>query len=261
MSGKVALVTGATSGLGREFARELAKRGHDLIITGRRRNEIQKVAAEIRAQHNVDVKVIIAELSSTRDVSRVVAAIKRTDNLAFLVNNAGYGIWRTFHEDALDNELRQLEVHVTTPLRLVHAAVPGMIKRGEGSIVNVCSLAAFAPLPSSGLYSGTKSFLHVFTETLHMEVAGHNINVQSLCPGFTRTDFQARLGVKGRLKASGFVRWMEAEDVVRISLRRLGRGVLCIPGLWNRILWVVLGLIPRSLYFRAVGRVSQRMRR
>ena len=259
MSEKVALVTGATSGLGREFARQLAMRKYDLVITGRRRNEIQRVAAEIRARSKVAVKVIIAELSRANDVAKVVTAIRKTDNLAFVVNNAGYGIWNTFHRDGLDNELRQLEVHVVTPLRIIHAALPSMTRRGEGSIVNVCSLAAFAPLPGSGLYSCTKSFLHVFTETLHMEVAGRNIRVQSLCPGFTHTDFQARLGVKERLKSMGLVRWMEPDEVVRISLQRLGKSVRCVPGLWNKILLAVMSRVPRALYFRLAGRILQTM--
>jgi short-subunit dehydrogenase len=261
MSEKVALVTGATSGLGREFARQLAMRGYDLIITGRRRNEIQKVAAEIRTQYKVGVKVIIAELSRASDVAKVVSAIRKTDSLAFLVNNAGYGISKSFHTDELDNELRQLEVHVTTPLRLIHAALPNMTRRREGSIINVCSMAVFAPLPASGLHSCTKSLLHVLTETLHMEVAGCNIRVQSLCPGFTHTDFHARLGMKERLKSMGFIRWMEPEDVVRISLQRLGKSVRCVPGFWNRILLAFMSLVPRGLYFRAAGRVVQHLKR
>jgi uncharacterized protein len=260
MNEKVALITGATSGFGKEFALQLAMRRYDLIVTGRRKNEIQKVAADLKARYKVDVKVIVAELSKEKDVQKVVDAIEKEDRIAFLVNNAGYGIGKSFLDDDLDNELAQLEVHVTTPLRLIHAAVPRMIARREGVIINVCSMAAFAPLPATGLYAGTKSFLHVFSETLHMEVARYNIKVQSLCPGFTHTDFARRLGAKERPKNRGFIRWMEADDVVRISLARLGKGVRCVPGGWNKLLMAVMGAIPRRTYFRLMQGISRQMR-
>jgi uncharacterized protein len=260
MSAKVALITGATSGFGKEFAEQLAMRKYDLIITGRRKAEIQKVASDLKARYKVGVKVIIAELSKASDVQKVVAAVEKEDRIDFLINNAGYGIGKSFVQDDLDNELAQLEVHVTTPLRLIHAAVPKMIAQKHGVIINVCSMAAFAPLPFTGLYPGTKSFLHVFSEALHMEVRQHNITVQSLCPGFTHTDFAKKLGAKERPKNRGLMRWMEADDVVRISLKRLGKGVRCVPGALNKLLMVLMSVMPRSVYFRFMGGISRQMR-
>jgi hypothetical protein len=255
---KTALITGATSGIGRAFAEEYAKRGYDLILTGRRAPEIRKVAAGLSRRYGVEAKAVIAELAREKDVAKLEAVARKEKEIDVLVNNAGFGSRNEFLDDGADRSAAMVSVHILAPIRLIREIAPRMIARGKGTIINVASMAAFLPLPGSGLYSATKAFLHSFSESLFLDAARHGVKVQSLCPGLTHTDFHRKLGMSGDMRSRGFLRWMDAEEVVRESLLALKRNTpLCIPGFWNKVVFRVITLVPRRLYYPLVGRVSR----
>jgi hypothetical protein len=246
---RTALVTGATSGIGRAFADRLARDGFDLILTGRRRALLQSLAARIRGEHAVTVTPVIAELSSQEDLAALVRRIHRLPRLDVLVSNAGFGIGLPFAEAPVDRQAAMVEVHVSATVRLVHAALAHMRRRGSGSIILVASMAAFLPLPRSAVYCGTKAFLHTFARALAIECRGTGIRVQSLCPGLVDTDFHARNRRRPRPAGKGLVRWTTPERVVVASMRDLSRGrLLCIPGFWNRVGYLLVRLMPSNLY-------------
>ncbi|UCE34237.1 MAG: SDR family NAD(P)-dependent oxidoreductase, partial [Deltaproteobacteria bacterium] len=176
-----ALITGATSGIGEAFARRLAPQGYDLIITGRRKEKINRLAHDLTQTCAVDVEAIISELSNPGDVDALAQKVRDTENLDILINNAGFTTKSYFLHEDLEGQLNMVQVHVLTPMKLTYAALPNMIARGKGAIINVSSLGAFTPFPTTATYSGTKAFLALFTESLHMELAGTNVKVQALC--------------------------------------------------------------------------------
>ena len=248
---KTALITGATSGIGRTFAGRFASMGYDLIITGRRKKIIDDTAREISKRYGVTVTVVIAELSEEAGIRKVLAAIKKARTIDALVNNAGYGIDGIFIERKIQDHIDMITVHVNAALRLIHASLPGMISREEGIIINVSSLGAWTPGPINGIYGGTKAFLNIFTESLHTEVRKYGIKVQALCPGFTVTDFHKQMGVEEKIRNIRFFHWMKPEDVVNTSMKCLKKGkILCLPGIPNRLIRFAVGLIPRRLYYR-----------
>ena len=247
------LVTGATSGIGEAYARELSRRGFRLILTGRREAELRAVAHAIGPER---VELRLLELSDNAALDALVEAC-RGRQIDVLVNNAGFGIDKPFLRSAFADDQRMERVHVAAPMRLIHALGRGMVDRGKGAIVNVASLAAFMPLPRSASYSATKAFLRTFSESLAMELRHTGVRVQVLCPGFTRTHFHAALHIPEReLRNRLIVRWMSAEAVVRASIRALTADrVVCVPGFWNRVLRRVVPAIPRRLFYAAASRI------
>jgi short-subunit dehydrogenase len=246
---RVALVTGATSGIGKAFAFHLAADGCDLILTGRRTEVITAVAAEIRAAHGVSVEVVIADFAHEQDIVRVEQRIRAMAQLDLLVNNAGYGVEGSFVDGPVEDSLTMNRVHMDTPVRFCKAALAGMLKRGNGDIINVSSVAAFTPTPSMAAYGATKAYVNSFSEALAGSLRGTGIRVQALCPGFTKTDFHLRMGyTKAYWRNRGIIRWMEPEEVVRVSLRSLGNGrVICIPGFWNHVVLLAARTMPKWL--------------
>jgi short-subunit dehydrogenase len=231
--------------------------GYDLILTGRRKPLIESFAADLARKHGVQASVIIAELSEEAGVNKVAKAIAGSDRLAVLVNNAGYGIDGHFIQRKIGDHLALASVLVFAPLRFVHAALPGMIRRREGVIINVSSLGAWAPAPINGVYGGAKAFINVFTESLHMEVRQHGIRVQALCPGFTATDFHRQMGVEKEMRERRMSYWMKPDDVVAYSMKCLERGqVVCIPGLVNRMLRFIATVVPRRFYYRVTEKMG-----
>ncbi|MEF9959597.1 MAG: SDR family oxidoreductase [Niameybacter sp.] len=257
---KTALITGATSGIGRAYASALAARGYHLILTGRRRQVLEEVAHTLSQTYHVLVTVCIVDFKDTLSFNRFVNFVKTQDTLEILVNNAGYGLEKSFLEDALDTQLEMLQVHVIASITLCHI-VANQLKasKRKGAIINVCSLAAFTPLPSSGMYCGTKHFLIQFSESLAMELIPYGIRVQALCPGFVHTDFHSRLAIpKEACKNIGIVTWMGAEEVVYASLQGLHRNqVFLIPGFLNQVCYQLLKGMPRQIYFKIVSRYNR----
>jgi len=186
---KTAVITGATSGIGAEFAKRIAQRGYDLIVTGRRMDVIKKMASALSGEFGVSVEVIKAELSDKKDLEGLIRHIKKLDSVEFLVNNAGFGTYDYFWKESIEEQARMVAVHVTAAMKLVHAALPAMIQRGRGFIINLSSLGSFLPLKVNAVYGGSKAFLNIFSESLQMELADTGIRVQAQCPGFNQNGF------------------------------------------------------------------------
>ncbi len=245
-----ALITGASAGLGTEYARRLAAAGTSLVLTARRADRLEELARELRTEHGVPVDVVPADLSTDEGIGRVGRILAEDPALDLLVNNAGYGGRTGFARGEVADHLAMSRVHVEATVRLAHAALPGMIARGRGAIINVASVAAFSPF-SGAMYSGTKSFLVLFSENLQGELRGKGIAVQALCPGLTHTEFHAVAG----MDLSGIPRmfWRTADYVVRVSLRRLGGRVVCLPGWENKTVAFLMRCPLTAAGVRAVG--------
>ncbi|MGC9356727.1 MAG: SDR family NAD(P)-dependent oxidoreductase, partial [Anaerolineae bacterium] len=230
-----ALVTGASSGIGAEYARQLASRGFDVILLARRESRLRALAEELETRHGVRTEVLVADLANLDDIERVVERIETLDDLEILVNNAGFGIAGDFTEVDASAHVDMVHVHVVASMRFAHAALPRMLARDRGAIVNVSSLMAYYPLPEHVSYSGTKADLKSFTEALYQEVMGTGVRVQVLCPGFTRTEMQEKGGITDGI-VPGFA-WLSAEYVVEQALRDLERGeMISIPGFGYKVL-------------------------
>jgi short-subunit dehydrogenase len=248
----LAFITGASSGIGAEFARRLAAEGYDLFLAARREKLLMDLCAELEEKHGVKAEYATAELSCLDEVKALEERIRGMGNLEILVNNAGYARNAVFHEDEIDPQIDVLTVHDTVPLRLTHAALPVMLERRKGYIINVSSVAAFIINPESLTYSATKAFLLNASESLAVELAGTGVKVQALCPGFTRTDFHAKLGWPDDAPIYK-KKFMTAEAVVDYSLKcRNRKKVVCIPGFKNRFLVFLIKLIPRRLFYRLI---------
>ncbi len=233
MTRHVALVTGASSGIGAVFARKLSARGFDLILVARRRERLERLASELEG-----AEVLVADLSIDADLRRVEERIAAEPNLGFLVNNAGFGSQGRFWETGLEVQERMHRLHVIATLRLTHAALGVMLPRARGSIINVSSVAGFLHNPFSVSYGATKAWINSFTEALYVELksVGSAIRIQALCPGFTLSEFHDVLGIDRSVIPGSL--WMSAEYVVETSLRSLEKDkVIVIPG-W-RYRWFV----------------------
>ena len=244
-----ALITGATAGIGASYANLLAKEGFDLILGARDLPRLNKVAKELSKRFGVKTQCIKADLTKPSQLAKVekrVADLKKPIDV--LVNNAGFGIKDSFTVSNLDKEQELLDVLVTAPMRLTHAVLPVMVKRNTGIIVNVSSVASFI---AGGTYSASKSYLTVFSESLHTELRGTNVKISALCPGFTRTEFHAR----GRMKMTALPKfmWLNSDELVSKSWKYAkANRVICIPGWQYKILSAIARNAPRPIV-RKVG--------
>ena len=253
-----ALVTGASTGIGAAFAKRLARDGFDLIVVARDRKRLESLAESLDELHGTKVEVLPADLTAPSELREVEKRVAKEAALEMLVNNAGFGTVGAFAKLDVDREEEEVRLNVVALLRLTRAALPGMIERGRGTIINVSSLAAFQPVAANATYAATKSFVNTFTESLHEELRGTGVQVQVLCPGFTRTEFQKRAGI-GTSGLPAFA-WMSAEDVVTASMAGVQNGdLICIPGFSNRLMAAAVRASPRSLVRRAVGMGAARM--
>lgn len=240
------VITGASSGIGAAYARRFAKEGYDLILIARREELLVKLCEELRNQ-GINTEYMIIDLAKEEELMIVEELIKNIDNLEILVNNAGFGgKKRIFYEIPIVDHINMLQVHNIAPLKLIYAVIPGMLKRGKGSIINVSSIASLSPSPII-MYSTTKNFLNYLSESLDILLRKKGIKIQVLCPGFTITDFHKRLGYESddpiyRRK------FMTAEKVVEASLRTLKkRKIYCIPGFRNKLLSFFLRILPKCI--------------
>lgn len=254
---RTALVTGASSGIGLAFAKRLARDGYRLILVARRADRLEALAKEFGQRHGAGFEVFPADLTRPEELLAVEDRIVGDPTLDLLVNNAGFGTVGRFAELEPEGEESEIRLNVLAVVRLARAALPGMLARGRGAIVNVSSMAGFGPSPYMATYAATKAFVNTFTEGLHEELAGTGVKVQALCPGFTRTEFQAVAGANTD-DIPGFA-WQEPDDVVAASLDGLEKGTLVVvPGLANQALSTVTSALPRSLTRRVLGFAMKR---
>lgn len=232
----IALITGASSGIGAEFAKQLAARGYDLILVARRGDRLRQLAAALPAE----CEALPADLSDGHDVGRVAERLRHESRLEMLVNNAGFGTKGRFWEADLETQRGMHALHVNATVDLTHAALANMVARGRGAVINVASVAAFSRSQSNVSYCATKAWMLAFTEGLALELRGGGsaVRVQALCPGFTYSEFHDTMGVSRERIPRAL--WMSAGDVVEESLRGLDADrVVVIPG-WKYRLFVSL---------------------
>jgi short-subunit dehydrogenase len=247
---RTALVTGATAGIGHEFAVQLAARGDDLVLVARDESRLTRVADELRTAYGVAVEVLPADLGDPAQLARVEERVADRDRrVDLLVNNAGFGLKHRFLDNDIGLEHGMLDVLVTAVLRLTHAALGPMTERGHGQVVNVSSVAAFLP---RGTYSAAKAWVNSFSAWAHQEYAGRGVTVMALCPGFTRTEFHQRMEVS-RGSAPGFL-WLDVERLVREGLEDLDKGkAMSIPSKRYKAIARLARIAPPALLQRAQG--------
>lgn len=238
----VALITGASAGLGAEFARQLAARGFDLVLVARRADRLAALAQTLTAAHGIRCETLAADLGDEAGVMQVETFLRTCENLAVLVNNAGFATTGKFVKADPVRQQEMVYLHTMAPMRLTQAALPSMKARTYGAVINVSSVAAYIRLRGNVNYSATKAYLNAFSEVLDYELRGTGVYVQALCPGFTRTEFHSTPDQQGfdPNQYPTFM-WATADDVVRQSLAAIGNGqVVFVPGMLYRVLMLFL---------------------
>ncbi|WP_341957204.1 SDR family NAD(P)-dependent oxidoreductase [Microbacterium sp. LWH13-1.2] len=240
-----ALITGASAGLGVEFARQLARRRADLVLVARSTDALESVAAELRSEYGIAVEILVADLSEAADVRRVADRLgDASDPVDLLINNAGFGLPLQFADNDIDDEVRHLRVHVEASMRLMHAALGSMRGRG-GRIINVASVAGFI---SRSTYSACKSWLIGFSRWANVEYAADRVSVTAVCPGFTHTTFHERMGLAPGHEGVPAFMWLDARDVVREGLRDAARGkAVSVPSLRYKAIVAIASVLPSSV--------------
>jgi short-subunit dehydrogenase len=250
-----ALVTGASAGIGAAFARELAARGESLVLTARRADRLDALAAELKSRHAVDVQCIPCDLADSKAPLFLHDEIARR-NLAIgtLINNAGYGVTGTFLSRPWSTHAEFIQVMMTAPTELCHRFLPGMRERSQGRIVNVASLAGLIPAPAGHtLYAASKAYLIRFSQALGLENRAHGVKVCALCPGFTYSEFHDVNGAREQVKGMPAWLWMDAEPVVRDALDAVDRGeIVRVSGAVNRTIKRLFKLLPDRLALRLI---------
>lgn len=255
----LALVTGATTGIGLELARLLARDGHPLVLVARTATALQEVAVELESLGSTGVTTVAADLSRDGGVDRVMQALAGRP-VDVLINNAGHGGAGDFAESDEAVVLSMLRLNIEALTLLTRRLLPGMIARGRGRILNLGSLAGFLPGPWHAIYYSTKAYVLSFSEALAQETAGTGVTVTVLCPGPVRTPFHARAGM-GNRGASGLLATMDADAVALAGYRAMMAGdPLVVPGLGSKMITLLVRLLPRRLVARLAGKVQRRRR-
>jgi len=254
--GPLALVTGASSGIGASWARALSAGGYALILVGRNEEKLRAV------QRDTGGEILLADLDTEAGLAAVETRVLAEERLDFLVNNAGFGTIGKLWEADAAGQIAMHKVHVMATLQLTLAALPRMVRRDRGSIVNVSSVSAWLQASGAVSYSATKAWMNSFTEGLWIELksAGSKVRVQALCPGFTRSDFHQTVGMDTRNIPE--VLWSSAEDVVAASLRGLAHeDVIVVPG-WRYQAWIgIQRFLPRPVLHAISARSEKAFRK
>jgi len=244
------LITGASSGIGAQFARSYARRGHNLVLVARRLDRLEALAAELRERHSINVLPFAADLGKRESVHELLVYLKLSGiSPDGLINNAGYSLAHTFAATTVQQQLDFIEVCVTTPTLLAHELLDHMLAQGFGRIINVSSMVAFSPGASGHtLYPAAKSYMLKFSRSLAAEVAGKGVKVTALCPGSTESEFQHSNGMDAVLKThpARFVQTAEAVVDAAIRANEAGREVI-VTGLLNKLAVAAMTLLPDGL--------------
>jgi uncharacterized protein len=245
-----ALITGATAGIGRSIARQLAGHGHDVVLVARDGRRLDELAAEIRRQFRVDTEVLAADLTDLAASNAVEDRLADRDRpVEWLVNNAGFGVKEPFDASDLAAEQAMLDVLVQAPMRLTHAALPGMLERGRGRVLIVSSVTSFL---AGGSYSAAKAWTTVFAESLSARYRSTGVHVTALCPGFTRTEFHARAEMAVDRVPDWL--WLDADDVAEAGLVACAEGrAIAVPGAVYKGIHGLTQVLPRPMVRRLTG--------
>lgn len=262
--GKWALITGASAGIGAAFAKELARQGANIALTARRRDRLDALAAELKRDYAIEARVIPADLADPTAPETVFAALARDSiPVDILVNNAGVGLPGYYTDCDWNAHRAFVELMVTAYAHFVRLALPGMIERGYGRIIQVSSVAGLVP-GSAGhtLYGAAKAFVVSFAQSLAAECEGTGVNSSAVCPGFTYSEFHDVAGTRGLVSKLPKYMFMKAEPVVQGAIRAVERGhVVYVPGPWNKfVVWLATSL-PRPWAAAMVKRQSARFRK
>jgi short-subunit dehydrogenase len=242
-----ALVTGATAGIGESFSRLLATNRYNLVLVARDLPRLQERAQALEEKFGVKTHVIQADLATNEGCQKIEQYISE-NQIDVLINNAGFGTSKAFTMSTLEIEQQMMDVLVRTPMRLMHVALPLMKQRNNGVIINVSSVAGYI---AGGSYSASKSYLTVLSESLHTELAGTNVRISALCPGFTRTEFHQR--GKMSMKALPNFMWLTSDYLVEQAWKDALKGeAVSVPGWQYKLLLFIVHAVPRSIV-RKVG--------
>jgi short-subunit dehydrogenase len=253
----LAVVTGASDGLGKEFARQLAAEGYNLLIIARRAALLDELKAELEAKYNVRVEPLACDLSKPDELKRVEDRLEHEESLEVMVNNAGFGIGDAFPDVDPDKEESMIRLHIIAVMRLSRAALVPMCKRKKGYVINLSSVAAFLFGENTAEYVATKAYVLSFSKSLQCDVRKYGVRVQALCPGFTHTGFHSTEAMQFFKKSeTPSWLWLSAEYVVRTSLRSIRRTsrVVCVPSLRYRLILAFLCSPIGTMVFNSVSR-------
>jgi len=261
MSRPVALITGASAGLGQELARQFAAAGHDLILTARRRERLDALARELQHRHSCRCEVVVVDLACANAAVTVVTEIERRGwTVDVLVNNAGFGVYGPFAAAEPDRLRALMQVNIVALTELTRLLLPGMIARGHGRILNVASIASFMPGPLMAVYYASKAYVRSLSEALSEELRNTGVTVTCLCPGPVRTEFADTAGMAGA-KLFDMPNTMTAEAVAAAAIRATRRGRrLVIPGFLNQLITIMVVWLPKSILLRVVMRLQTNRR-
>lgn len=245
------LITGASAGIGAEFARQYAAAGYHLVLTARRVAALQELAENLRAECGINVEVLPADLLNPDDLERLVARLQQDKApVEILVNNAGFGLGSSFDAATAQQHLAQVDVLAKVPLLLMHTAITAMLPRGRGRIINVASVAAFTP---GGTYSAVKRFLVSISESAHLQYAPRGVTVTAVCPGLTRSEFHDAMG-QAAPSLPGFL-WLTPQKVVTDAIAASHRGkALCVPSLPYKVAVSLTKALPRTAVAGLIAR-------
>jgi short-subunit dehydrogenase len=243
-----ALITGASSGIGEAYAKKLGSLENDLVLVARTKDKLDALAQELKQRHPIQIEVIQADLSLDSDVKEMEQWIKTRNDISILINNAGFGITALFSECDIEKQLSMVQVHDIASVRFARAALPGMLQKQKGVIINVASILGYLPYMYHSIYCASKAFLNSFSENLQLELKHTGITVQALNPGLTRSGFHSTEGYKDvdSTGAPDFM-WMTSEAVVEQSLNALGKKAIFIAGFKNRLMVRFKGLVVNAM--------------
>lgn len=237
-----ALITGATAGIGKSFAEQLANRGYNLVLVARDRSRLDELAIQLQQKYQTKVEVLVADVSNQTDLAEV-ACRAAAEDIDLVVNNAGFGIKQTFVGGRIEAEQNLLDVLVTAVMRVTHAALPGQVKRNRGGVINVSSVAGWL---SSGTYSSAKAWVTTFSEALATQLKKQDVHVMALCPGYTRTEFHQRAEMKVETVPNWM--WLDVDRVVQKALKDFAANKpVSVPGLQYKFLSFIAQYLPRPI--------------